>query len=190
MIRPSRTALVLVEQGQYEQGVLPWSLQPPHDDAVTGPGEPFQRGHICNDAGTDAIEMDVADQLQEVGVFLTEKRLVAVLEEMPGAPVSSVELLGVAGQYPSHDGCKGNTTASEQKMRVILEEHPCVTGRGGLAQNERKTGDEVLMILRISEDRGSFNAPDDDMVDGSGCIDAALSRHTVCLHGMGRMSTC
>ena len=62
-------------------------------------------------------------------------------------------------------------------MCVILHERPDITRGGGLVQKEVEAGDEVLMVLSIFEERGAFNTPDDDMVDGARCIDAALSGH-------------
>jgi hypothetical protein len=53
--------------------------------------------------GTQGIQMDIAHQLQQVRVFLAENGLVAVLKQMPAAPVPQVEAHGVTRQKPPHD---------------------------------------------------------------------------------------
>jgi hypothetical protein len=56
-------------------------------------------------------------------------------------------------------------------MNVILHQSPCIAGCGGLAHEGRKTGDEIFIVLRIFKDRGAFNSPEDDMMQGIGCVD-------------------
>ena len=43
-----------------------------------------------DDPGTDRIYMDVAHQFQELGVFFTEDRCIAILKEMAMSSVSFV----------------------------------------------------------------------------------------------------
>ncbi len=46
---------------------------------------------------TDRVEMDIPDEFFEVNLFLTDDRLVAVLEQVAGALVGTVEPCGIAG---------------------------------------------------------------------------------------------
>ena len=48
--------------------------------------------------------MNVAHELQQVGVLLAKDGPVAVLEEMPTPPVPPIERHRIAGQQPPHDG--------------------------------------------------------------------------------------
>lgn len=47
--------------------------------------------------------MNIADQFQEVGLFLTEKGLVAVLDKMAATLMVTVKILGIAGEQTSHE---------------------------------------------------------------------------------------
>ena len=49
------------------------------------------------------IQVDIADQLQEVRVFFTDDRFVAVLEEMAAAFMAFVEGDGISGHETAHD---------------------------------------------------------------------------------------
>jgi hypothetical protein len=41
-----------------------------------------------------------------------------------------------------------------------------------------KTGDEMLVALRIFKNKGALNSSDDDMMKGPLCVDSVLSWHT------------
>jgi len=48
--------------------------------------------------------MNIPDQFQEIGVFLTQNGFIPILKKMPGAAVSFVEITGVSGQQAPHNG--------------------------------------------------------------------------------------
>ena len=50
------------------------------------------------DSGTKGIEVDIADQLQQVGLLLADQGLVAILKNMSGTMMSPVEINGIAGE--------------------------------------------------------------------------------------------
>jgi hypothetical protein len=54
--------------------------------------------NVPDDACPDRIKVDIAHKLQQVDLFLTDDRLVAVLEKLPMAPVDSIEADGIAGK--------------------------------------------------------------------------------------------
>ena len=64
---------------------------------MAGPGIFVELLEILYQAGSQWIQMDVTNELQEVGVFLAHNGFVPVLEEVACAFVSFVEGHGVSG---------------------------------------------------------------------------------------------
>ncbi|BDV42290.1 hypothetical protein GURASL_12130 [Geotalea uraniireducens] len=69
---------------------------------MAGPVIRVKRVEAGNDVSSQRIEMNVPNELQKVGIFLADDRLVPILEEMPASIVSEVEDDGVTGQQPTH----------------------------------------------------------------------------------------
>ena len=68
------------ELGQYALNLHPIILCLADDGPVAAPGVLVKLADGFDDAGPDGIEMDVADQSQEVAVFVAEDGFVAVFE--------------------------------------------------------------------------------------------------------------
>jgi hypothetical protein len=88
---------------------------------MAGIGKALELLQVPDHPGPERIQMDVADQLQQIGVFLTGNGPVAVLEEIAVSPVSAVEAHHIAGEEPRHHGRDGNTPCSQEKMNVVRE---------------------------------------------------------------------
>ena len=74
---------------------------PPHNDHVAGPWMRIQFVHIPDDARSQRVEVDIAGELQEIRIFLTDNRLIAILEEMSVPTVYPVEIDHIArDQFP------------------------------------------------------------------------------------------
>jgi hypothetical protein len=127
--------------------------------------------------GADGIEMNIPDQFEKIGVFLAEKGFIPVLEEMAGSVVFSVKVLGISGKQPSHQGREREASASQKQVHMIVHERPGIARSRGFIQKAGQPGDEMFIVVFIPEDRGTLNASYDDMMEGAGCVDAALSGH-------------
>ena len=109
------------------------------------PGRPVEVGQIRDEPCAQRIEVDVAHQLAEVWILLTDDRPVPVLEEMAPPPVAAVVRLGVARQEPAHALGEPRRAAPQEQVGMVGEEGPGVEGgpgrRGDLAQpaEERRT---------------------------------------------------
>ena len=64
---------------------------------MSTPGVRFQVGEVVNDTSTYWVEMDIANQFQQVGVSITHDRFVAILKNMSASTVTQIEDNGVAG---------------------------------------------------------------------------------------------
>jgi hypothetical protein len=63
--------------------------------------------------------VEVADQFQEIGLFLYNNRPVSILEEVADTLVPTVERAGVAREQTPHAFRKRPTTGPDEKMCVI-----------------------------------------------------------------------
>ncbi len=70
---------------------LPGSGDGPQEGAVAGPGVPGERPEVRDHPRPDRVQVEVADELQEVRFGLHHDRLVPVLEEVPDPPVAAIE---------------------------------------------------------------------------------------------------
>ncbi len=58
--------------------------------------------------------MDVPDQLQQIRVFFTDDRFIAILKQMPHPTVTMIEGHGISGHEPPHDNTQGCLSGSHQ----------------------------------------------------------------------------
>ena len=89
----------LIRRSIYNQEVFPFS----HYGAVTGPGVIIEFFEILYQFYSQGVEVDVADKLQQVRVFFTYNRFVAILKKMPTSSMTNVECYCISGHETSHD---------------------------------------------------------------------------------------
>ena len=56
-----------------------------------------------HNTGANRIEVDIADQLLQVGVFLADDGFVSILKQMAATFVTAIKAYRIARQEPSHD---------------------------------------------------------------------------------------
>lgn len=88
-----------------------------------------------NDTGAERIEVDVADELQEIGLLLAEDGLVAVLEQVAGPLVAPVVPDRVGRQKAPHHLCERRLSRPEEQMKVVRDEGEGVAVRFRLVQD-------------------------------------------------------
>ena len=76
--------------------------------------------------------MNIADQLQQIEVFLTEDRFIPILEEVTVSPVAAVVGDGVSGEKSSHHRGDRDRARPKQEVNVIRKQDPGIAGGGGL----------------------------------------------------------
>ncbi|MBP1778079.1 MAG: hypothetical protein H6Q86_4090 [candidate division NC10 bacterium] len=82
--------------------LLPRPGDGPQEGTVPSPWIPIQRPEIRNDFGPEWVEVDVADQFQEIGLLLHDNRPVSVLKEMAHTPMPAVEGTSVSREQTPH----------------------------------------------------------------------------------------
>jgi hypothetical protein len=65
-------------------------------------GKKVQFRYAGNNSGPKRIQMDVANQFEEIGVLLAQDRFISVLKKVPGTLVASVVIDCIPGEKSLH----------------------------------------------------------------------------------------
>lgn len=144
---------------------------------MTSIREGVQGIQIGNQLGAEGIEVDVAHQLQEIGILLAEDGLVSVLEERAESSVAPIVGDGIAREEPSHEGRKRDEAGPKQEVGMVEQQGPGITGGGGFDEETPEAIQEMVSVLIVLEDARAFNSADDEVMKGTGCIEASLAGH-------------
>lgn len=131
---------------------------------VPGPGIGIKLLDAFHQAGPQGVEVDVADQLKQVKVFLADDGLVTVLEKMAGSLMAKVEDHRIAGQKPQHEDGKPCLPWAEQQVKMIVHECPGQAVGAGFEQEFSKAIEKQVAIIVVKEDVAPLDASDDDML--------------------------
>jgi hypothetical protein len=118
-----------------------------------------------------------ADQLLEVGFFLADDRLIAILEKLTGTMMPTVKGHNVAGEELTHNGGDAGRPTAKEEMGVIGKKGPGIAGGLCFRKQRGQASDELISIPVIPEDIPSLDPPDHDMVECTGNIEAGLTGH-------------
>ena len=142
---------------------------------------PSVAGRIAHQFGANGIEMGIPDELQKVGILLAEHGLIAVAEEVPGAPVSEVEGDAVTGQQPLHAVAKRGSLPAHYEVEVVAHQDECEEAEVFLLDHAGKAVQEVVPVAIGAEEVTPLHSARDHVVEAVRNIDAGTSRH-VALH--------
>src|SRR4030042_1608543 len=121
--------------------------------------------------------MDVARELQQVGVILADDGLVAVLEEVPVAAMAAIEVDHITGEELSHAGGEGLLDCPHQEMEMVGQERPSVDGKISPLAETAEAAQEILPVPIVPENPGPFDPSADYMMQGCRGIEAGLAGH-------------
>lgn len=144
-----------------EVGVLGGKLSMVEEDGVAGPevGAPGVDGHV--ETRADGVEVDIAHELAEGGVFFDEGVLEAVVEQIPGAAVDPVEGGGVRAEPALNEAGEGEVAGAQPGVSVVGHERPGVEAGAGLADEGPEAIEERVAVAVGAEDRAAFDAAED-----------------------------
>ncbi len=144
---------------------------------MPGPRVPIERAQVRHHLGPEGVQVEVADQLQEVPFRLHHHRHVPVLEEVAHPLVAPVEGSGIAGEERAHGPGQGADPRPHQEVGVVREEGPGVDAEDlGLRQGG-EARDEVGPAPVVAEEGPPLDPPHHDMVEGVRRIQAGLAGH-------------
>jgi hypothetical protein len=121
--------------------------------------------------------VDVAEQLQEVRLFLHQDGLEAVLEEVAGAAVAAVEVDGIPGEQAAHQGGERRRAAAKQDVKMVGDEAPSIDGGFGFQGKVADSGKEVSPIGIGQEDLRPFDTARNHVVKDARSVEARTARH-------------
>jgi hypothetical protein len=85
---------------------------------------PLESGRLIDDASANRIEMDVANELHEIGFCVDKSRVVAALEEVPGGFELALHGTGILCGDLAHGSANRLCSSLHQQMHVIA--HPAI----------------------------------------------------------------
>jgi hypothetical protein len=94
------------------------------------PGVPLQASESWNDLGPKRVEVEVADQFEQVGLLVHRDGLVPVLAQMPHPLMAAIEGPRVAGEERAHTVGEGPGARPDEEMEMIRQERPSLDGPG------------------------------------------------------------
>ena len=109
---------------------------------MPAPRIPRKGTEICHHLRPDGVEVEVADEFQEVGFLLHHDGFVPVLEEMTRPVVAAVEGPRVPREETAHAPGEGAMPRPEQEVRVVREQGPGVDGERPTLRQRRDARDE------------------------------------------------
>jgi hypothetical protein len=93
--------------------------------------------------------------------------------------VTTVETNRITGQKPPHYRRQRDQSCSQQQMRMIGDQHPCVTRRSGLVEQMAQSIQEVIPIRIILKYLSPFDPSQHNVVQGTRAIQTTLTRHAL-----------
>ena len=114
--------------------------------------------------------MDVANKLQEIGIFFADDGFVSVLEEVPRAFMSFVEGNGVSGHEAAHEFTKWSGAGSQKEVKMVWDQGPGVTLGLGLFEDICQAIEEGVAVLVISEDLCSIYSAGHNVLEEAGSV--------------------
>jgi hypothetical protein len=82
-----------------------------------------------------------------------------------------------ASQEPTHNRGDRNAPCAQKQMHVVGHERPRKAGRSRLLKESRQPFKKILPVLVILENSSSFYPSDDNMVQGTGGVNASSPWH-------------
>lgn len=127
--------------------------------------------------GAQGVQVDITHQFKPIEIILADDRFEPVLEKMAMAFVPQIERDGIPGKQALHHSADRSGAGPQQQVKVIGDEHPRVTGGGGLGENRPEPRDEIVTVPIVGEYLSSLDTAADDVVQSAGCVYAGLSGH-------------
>jgi hypothetical protein len=176
-IEPPGNPYPPVEQPEDRIDLLPRDLALPQQGRMARIGIVFQGIEISDQSSTERIEVNVAHQFQKIWVLLAEDGLVSILKERAVPTMAAVVGNSISGEKPGHDGSQGDSACLQEEVNMVGQQGPGITGRRGFGQEASQAIQEIPLVLIVLEDALSLDPTQNEVVEGTGIIEAGLSGH-------------
>jgi len=149
----------------------------PHDGPMAAKGITVEFFDGFHDVHTKRIQVYVADQCEKVIIFVAEDGFIAVLEQMAGALMATVVVLGIPGELFSHDAGDAVFAAFKKNMNVIVHEDPGIDGTFPIDHILSEAFQKSRLVLIVVEYVCLVDSPHHDMMQGSRYVQSRLAWH-------------
>lgn len=123
--------------------------------------------------------MNVADQLQQIRILLTDDRFIAIPEKGTIPFVPPIVGHGVSGHELSHHPAEGHCRSLKKQMKMVWEQRPCVAMGTRFSQDRPEPMEKIVTVFLISEERRSLDPPSHDVMNQAGGIEPREAGHGV-----------
>ena len=144
---------------------------------MPGPCIAVEGGEIGNQSGPQRIEVDIANQFEEVGIFLADDGFVAVLKEMPGTVVTAIEIDGIACEKSAHEGGEPAMAGAEQQVNVVGHQRPGEAFDASLDEEFGQGLEKPAAVGIVPENVATVDTADDDVLEEVGDVESCGSWH-------------
>lgn len=121
--------------------------------------------------------MNVPNQFQQIGIFLAQNGLIAILKKMSPAVVTSVVADHITGQQSSHQFSDRRIARSKQEVGMVIEQCPGKTAGIRLFYQVTQTAKKIGAILFVFKNTLSIDPSDDNMMKSTWRIDSGFTWH-------------
>ena len=91
------------------------------DGAMSAPGVFVEFVEVLNQFGPERVEVNIANQFEEVWVLFADDGLVSVLEEMACPFVAFIKGDGVSGHAFAHNLAEGGRAGAQEKVKMVRD---------------------------------------------------------------------
>jgi hypothetical protein len=121
--------------------------------------------------------MNIPGQFQQIGVILTNNRLVPVLEQMSKSAIPPVKIDYVTRKKLAHAFRKRLLPCPDQEMKMIRQKRPGIDDPVPILTKSFYSPQEIHPIKIVPKYLAPLNPSANHVVQGSRSIQSGLSRH-------------
>lgn len=144
---------------------------------MAAPRESVQGIQIGNGPRSKRVQVNIADQFQEVGLFLDHYGLVPILKEVPPPSVAAIEFPRIARKEDAHVSRQGSRSGAHEEMEMVRKERPRIHAKAACLNQTRQAIDEIGPIPIVSEDGLPIQSATHHVLEDPGGVKARLTRH-------------
>ena len=174
---PARRSDLRTKLGEDEVDILRRTLTLAEEHGVSRPWIAVEGIDGDLQARTDRVEVDIANQLEQRGVFFDQDALESVLEAVTGSTMDPVNGGGIGPEPTLREAREAERPGAQQCMRMVGHESPGIEGSAGLDDERSEAFAEALTVAIGAEDSASLDAADDEVVQRTGIIKARPAGH-------------
>jgi hypothetical protein len=144
---------------------------------MPAPGVAVQGGQGFHQLHPQWVEVDVANQLEQIRLLLHEDGFVPVLEKVADPAMAPVEGARVASEEDPHGAGERSGSCADEEVGVIWEQGPGEDLKSCACTDRLEPDEKVLPVPVVLENHLPVEAPDHHVVEGPGKIKARPARH-------------